>query len=199
MTAATQGARIADRLSAAGSYVANVIRGGKPPPEKRMSSTYVLNLVSGTALVMIVLINLVISSWRIGLNTQEVKCLPGTVYLVRQSPPDTVAVGQLIAYRSLGLQPYLKDGTTVAKLVAGVPGDQVTVDRSGISVNGKHWGPLNDVVMRKTAHSVDGLTRTFTVAPDELLVLGTLPRSYDGRYWGTIKRDQLIGNAWRLW
>jgi len=188
-----------DRLERAGAYVANVIRGGKPPPKKRWSSTYVLNLVSCTAIVLILLINVVIANWRIGLNTQNVRCLPGSVFLIAQNPPDTIARGAMVAYRSKGLQPLLRDGSTVAKLVAAIPGDRVKVDANGVSVNGKRWGPLNQKVMAKTGKTIASVTTEYTVKPDELLVLGVLPRSYDGRYWGPIKKTQVIGKAWRLW
>lgn len=188
-----------DRISAFGGYLAHVIRGGKPAPEKRWSAAYVSNLVCWSAVVMILGLNFITSNWRIGLNTQEIRCLEGTVFLVRNKAPEAVERGQLIAYRSLGLEPLLKNNTTVAKLVAAVPGDRVTVDARGVSINGKFWGPLNEKVMSKTGKSIASVSKTYTVKEGELLVLGDLPRSYDGRYWGTIKASQLIGPAWRLW
>lgn len=188
-----------DALSEKGAYLANIIRGGKPAPEKRWSSTYVLNFVSITAIILIILFEGVISHWRIGLNTQEIKCLPGTAFLVKQTPPDEIVRGQIIAYRSEGLTPFLDDGRSVAKIVAAVPGDKVVVSVEGISINGKLWGPLNETVLKKSGRSVESVSRSYVVAKGELLLLGTLPRSYDGRYWGTIKTKQIIGNAWRLW
>lgn len=199
MTGAAVQPDLIDRVAAAGRYLAHVIRGGKPAPEKRWSAAYVSNLVCWSAVVMILALNYLTSSWRIGLNTQEIRCLEGTVFLVRNKPPESVERGQLIAYRSLGLEPLLKNGTTVAKLVAAVPGDRVVVDARGVTINGAFWGPLNPKVMEKTKTTLAAVTREFTVPQGELLVLGDLPRSYDGRYWGTIKTGQLIGPAWRLW
>lgn len=190
---------LVDRISAFGAYLAHVIRGGKPAPEKRWSAAYVSNLVCWSAVAIILVLNFVTSNWRIGLNTQEIRCLEGTVFLVRNRAPAEVERGQLIAYKSLGLEPLLKNGTTVAKLVAAVPGDRVTVNAHGISINDKFWGPLNEKVMAKTGKSAGSVSTSYTVKSGELLVLGDLPRSYDGRYWGTIKSSQLIGPAWRLW
>lgn len=188
-----------DALAEKGEYLAKVIRGGKPAPEKRWSSTYVLNFVSITAIVLIILFEGVISHWRVGLNTQEIKCLPGTAFLVKQTPPDEILRGQIIAYRSSGLTPFLEDGRSVAKIVAALPGDTVVVDAEGIAINGKYWGPLNKTVLDKSGRSVESVSKSYVVGKGELLLLGTLPRSYDGRYWGTIKTNQVIGKAWRLW
>lgn len=188
-----------DVLSDAGAYLAKVIRGGKPAPEKRWSSTFVMNFVSITAIVLILAFEGVISHWRVGLNTQEIKCLPGTAFLVKQTPPDEIVRGQIIAYRSAGLTPFLEDGRSVAKIVAAVPGDKVVVSADGIAINGQPWGPLNETVLKKSGRSVESVSRSYVVPEGELLMLGTLPRSYDGRYWGTIKTNQVIGKAWRLW
>jgi len=50
---------------------------------------------------------------------------------------------------------------------------------------------LGDVLFR--------VTRTFQIPEGELLLPGTLPRSCDGRYRGTVKLDQVIGQAWTIW
>lgn len=187
------------KLSQAGSYLAKVIRGGKPAPEKRMSAAFVLNLVSGTYIVVSLTMLWVMSHFTVGINTQLVKCLPGSVFFVITTPPAAYERGQMIAYRSRGIEPFLKDGTLVTKLVAGVPGDKVEVTDRGITINQRFWGPLNPGVMRKTGKSIEAVARGFTIPAGELLVLGTLDRSYDGRYWGTIAADQVVGNSWRIW
>jgi len=83
---------------------------------------------------------------RVGITNQSIKCLPGTVFAIRQSPPKTYQRDQMIAYRSRGLTPLLPDGYVVAKLIAGLPGDLVEVTPAGISINGTYWGPLNATV-----------------------------------------------------
>lgn len=180
-------------------YIGYVIRGGKPPPEKRWSPVFVSNLVCGSLLVGILLMNLITSNFRVGLSTTEVKCLPGTIYLVRNGMPSEIVRGQIMAYRSSGLAPLLKDGSLVAKIVAGVPGDRVVVDASGVAINGKHWGPLNLQVMKKTHKTVASVTTDYVLKPGQYLVLGTEPRTYDSRYWGPINVRQLVGKAWRVW
>jgi len=170
----------------------------QPSPKKRLTATFVINLTVGMLIAGMIFSEVVGAFVRVGITSEEVKCLPGTAFIIRQSPPDTYQRGQIIAYRSRGLAPLLPDGQIVAKLVAGVPGDQVEVTANGISINGTYWGPLNATVLEKSGNTAESVTRTFQIPDGELLLLGTLPRSYDGRYWGTVKLDQVIGRAWMV-
>jgi len=168
-------------------------------PKKRLTSTFVINLTVGMLMAGMIFSEVVGAFVRVGINDQEIKCLPGTVFVIRQSPPKAYQRGQMIAYHSRGLKPLLPDGYVVAKLVAGLPGDQVEVTANGISINGAYWGPLNATVLEKSGKTAESVTRSFQIQEGELLLLGTLPRSYDGRYWGTVKLDQVIGQAWTVW
>jgi len=168
-------------------------------PKKRLTATFVINLTVGMLMAGMIFSEVVGAFVRVGISHQSIKCLPGTVFAIRQSPPKAYKRGQMIAYRSLGLAPLLPDGQVVAKLVAGLPGDQVEVTPDGISINGSYWGPLNATVLEKSGKTAESVTRTFKIPKGELLLLGTLPRSYDGRYWGTVKLDQVIGQAWTIW
>jgi len=181
--------------------VVNFIRGGKPPPEKRWSPTYFLNLVSGIAIVMILGVQWLSSSYALGINEQEIKCLPGTVFWVAREDlrVDDMRRGGMYSYTSEGLGALLPDGYLVAKLAAGLPGDRVEVSADGIFINGERWGELNPITLEKAGLTVEQVTRSFVVPEGEVLMLGTLPRSYDGRYWGTVKARQLVGRTWRLW
>jgi len=79
------------------------------------------------------------------------------------------------------------------KRVIGVPGDEVTIERGCVSING---------------HSVDepyisqagGYSDNWTLEPDELFVLGdNRNNSSDSRNWGILPRDNLIGRAWVIY
>lgn len=175
----------------------NATAGRKAP----MSPTYVINLVCISAMVMIVFIQWALACWSLGLDFAPIKCLPGTAYLIRKAPPaiDEVRRGDLYAYASHGLAPLLKDGSSVVKIAAGLPGDRVDVNARGVFINHRWWGPLNPITMARTHRTVASVTRSFTLKSDEVLMLGTLPRTYDGRYWGPIKASWLLGHAWRVW
>jgi conjugal transfer pilin signal peptidase TrbI len=175
------------------------VRGPEIPKDKRWTPTYVLNLVCISAIVLILVGRGIHDNFRIGLTFHEVKCLEGTGYFLRMSAPDTVERGRIYAYRSKGLAPLLPDGHLVVKIAAAVPGDRVRVDETGIYINDVFWGPLNDVTMGKVGLTATGVAREYTVAAGQVLMLGNLPRSYDGRYIGPVPAFLLEGPAWMLW
>lgn len=169
------------------------------PVEKRWSSTYVINMVCIIWLVGYFAITGFTHYFKLGLTFHDVKCLDGTGYFIFKSRPDELIKGEKYAYSSFGLKPLLADGSTVIKIAAGLPGDKVTVNDQGVFINDKKWGDLNPVVLQKTKRTVQSVTREFVVGKDEVLMMGTLPRSYDGRYTGPVRRTQLTGRAWKLW
>lgn len=181
--------------------IARFIRGGKPPPAKRWSPTFVLNLVSGTAIVMIVAMQWLIANYALGLTFHDVKCMPGTAFWVARENLEIgdIERGRIYSYRADGLLPLVPNGQLMGKVAAALPGDRVDVDADGVRINGKKWGDLSPIVLEKAKLTVEGVTRSFVVGPDEVLMLGTLPRSYDGRYWGPVKATQLVGRTWRIW
>ena len=82
----------------------------------------------------------------------------------------------------------------LVKVVAGLPGDVVTVARD-IKIDGRPW-PLS------TIRNVDSLGRrvdlrlargTFVVQPNHVLLLGLNPRSWDGRYFGALPSSAITG------
>lgn len=176
------------------------IRGGRPAPENRWSKAFVFNLVGGTGLFFLILITGFGSMYSIGINVQSVKCLPGALFISSHHfvENDEIQRGKIYWYRSKGLAPLLPDGVPIGKLMAGLPGDQVDVDKDGIRINGVLWGPLNDHVLSTIGKTADEITRSFVIAPDEVLLLGTLPRSLDARYLGPIKASRIEGQSWRV-
>lgn len=175
------------------------VRGPEIPREKRWSPTYVINLVCISAIVLILVGRGIHDNFRVGLTFAEVKCLEGTGFFMRMSPPDQVERGRVYAYRSKGLAPLLADGRLVVKIAAAVEGDRVKVDDTGIYINGAHWGALNPITMEKVGITPASVSREYTVPEGQVLMLGTLPRSYDGRYIGPVPTYLLEGPAWMLW
>ena len=85
------------------------------------------------------------------------------------------------------------DGKIIAKLVAGVPGDRVLIKNDRAYVNGQFIGEL--ILNGKLGKSPGAFDRDEIVPEGKLFVIGTLPRSYDGRYWGFLNQDVLIGHV----
>lgn len=147
------------------------------------------------------------SSYRLGLDLQENKCLPHTLYAFKLGSTDarapenkriTLTRGMLVSFvprnNSMG-RPQL-DGLNIVKIVAGLPGDKLTVRDDVAYINGKRWGRLWLIgSLGKTAGSLD---REAIVPPGKVLLMGTLKTSYDGRYYGFIDQSEIVAQAFAL-
>ena len=130
--------------------------------------------------------------YRIGVDGQRVKCLPWSVYLIKRVPPEHIEIGDLLQFRA-GALGYGFDGLLFVKQVAAGQGDKVEIRDDYLYINS---APRDRLWLIKTMRKPSGtFDRTFIVGPEEYLMLGTKPESYDGRYWGTINRNQILGTA----
>lgn len=169
------------------------------PAPRKYTSTQFINITCAIAIVFILFFTWLQSSWHLNVAPQEIKCLPQSYFLVRQSAPDQIERGKIYTYRSKGLAPLLPDNVNMGKVAAGVPGDVVRTAADGIYINGVKWGDLNPIVLEKAGIKAESLYGEYTIPGGKYLMLGTLPRSYDGRYWGLVERSQFIGRAYPLW
>lgn len=169
-----------------------------PVPQK-YTPTQFINITCVIGIVFVLLFSWLQDSWHLNVAPQEIRCLPESFFLVKQEMPEVVERGKVYTYRSKGLAPLLPDNVNMGKIAAGVPGDLVKVDASGISVNGVFWGPLNPIVIEKAGLQAEALYTEYRIPEGKYLMLGTLPRSYDGRYWGLVEKSQFIGRAYPLW
>jgi len=170
-----------------------------PKIEKRWSAWTFANIASAVFIAWVLTFEVVGSRWHLGVDPQEVQCLPYDFFLVSQSAPETVVRGKVYQFKSKGMAPVVKDGTSMAKYAAAVAGDKVDVNGTGIYINGNKWGDLNPATMAKTKTTVNDVTRSYVVPEGKVLMLGSLPRSYDGRYTGLADASQITGRAFPLW
>ncbi|WP_432263217.1 signal peptidase I [Cupriavidus sp. TMH.W2] len=133
-------------------------------------------------------------NYRIGLDFTSIRCMPERIYWVKLGAPKVVRRGDIIAFVApSGLMLPKFDGKMIAKQVAGLPGDVVTVKNDRAYVNGKLIGDL--ILNRKLGRGPGDFDRIEVVPPGKIFVIGTLPRSYDGRYWGFLDQRSLIGTV----
>jgi len=153
---------------------------------------------------------LIIAGWqyfkahyRIGIATQAATCLPGwRVLLIAldDRQPHTDAV---YAFRARGIETvfdgktFFPDGTEFAKVVSAVPGDRIAVGEEITSVNGEPRA-RGLALHRTLGKPTTAFVRTMTVPPEHYFFLGLSYDSYDGRYWGFVHANQIIGRAYRL-
>lgn len=144
--------------------------------------------------VLYSLLSMATHNIRIGVDLQEVRCLPWRVYLVELGRPEQMTKGGVVAFKPRnGLMGSKFEGRLVGKMIAGVPGDVLEVKQDVAYVNGKRVG---DLVLLPKLHAKPGsYDRREIVPTGKILVLGTEPRSYDGRYWGFLDQSAVIGTV----
>jgi len=129
-------------------------------------------------------------------------CLPYRTFLVDLKDRH-IRRGDYIVFSSRQMQPFYPNGTRVAKLVAGIPGDHILVNAQGVWVNEKYWGELTHVStgarLWKMGRRATDYRRDERVPDGHFWMMGTKPRSYDSRYWGYITDEQVVGRAIPLW
>jgi conjugal transfer pilin signal peptidase TrbI len=131
---------------------------------------------------------------RIGIDMQEVRCLPWRVYLLKLGRPSEYVKGSYVAFKPRnGLMGMKFEGRLVGKMVAGVPGDTLVVRNDEAYINDQFIGKL--VLLPKLGAKPGSFDRREDIPAGKILVVGTEPRSYDGRYWGFLDQRDVIGNV----
>ncbi|MGD0620138.1 MAG: signal peptidase I [Bryobacteraceae bacterium] len=78
------------------------------------------------------------------------------------------------------------------KRVIGIPGDQISIDRGAVIVNG---APLHEAYVPPEYEDQQSMAQ-MVVQPDEYFVLGDhRSSSNDSRAWGTVPRHYIYGKA----
>jgi conjugal transfer pilin signal peptidase TrbI len=138
------------------------------------------------------------SRYRIGVDEQVVKCIPGySVYLIDKKDKELTR-GATYVFSARGLQPFYADGTEMVKYLRGLPGDRVEIRELGnIYINDDYmgYGLVHAEAMNRRPDSFVG---NAVLEPGNYWFMGTSNQSFDSRYWGTVRDDQIIGRAYPL-
>lgn len=121
-------------------------------------------------------------------------CLPYSFYAVERRPAIVIQHGDVVMFTAHRMEPVLPDGSRIGKLVIGVPGDQVNVTHGRLYVNGRYWGSTK-LGAQKFAKLPSSWDKSYVLKQDEFFVFGSEPRSWDSRFWGPVKRDEIIALA----
>lgn len=136
--------------------------------------------------------------WAIAIAPQEHLCLPPyRVWLIDKA--DTAPVqGEIYAFKSVGLEPVFPDGTTIVKVLEGMPGDQVVVTAEQTTINGRAVATGLDVA---ASRGIDPARyeREGQIADGRYWFFGRTADSFDSRYWGSVGADQIKGRAYPIW
>lgn len=126
------------------------------------------------------------------LDLAETRCLPERVYL-GYPRSETLNRGDIVSFRANNrLMLDLLTGNRIAKIVAAVPGDYVVSNESGAFVNGVQVAQRNPASLANLASKGKAPINVDRVLEaGELFVVGTLPRSFDSRYWGVLPESNV--------
>lgn len=127
---------------------------------------------------------------------------PVGLYLVA-SPQDVRAGEMVIAWtpgpaRSLAAERrYLPSNVPLVKRVGAVAGDRVCAIGEAVWVNGRHVGARRDV--DGAGRAMPAWTGCHDLLASEYFLLMESPDSFDGRYFGVTRQEDLVGRAVLLW
>jgi len=134
-------------------------------------------------------------------------------FIYRFSEPQR---GDIIVFRTKGINAVKLD-TYYVKRLAGLPGEKVSIEPPYLLINGNKV--TEPGIFKKIAEGMSGgsgfclakpslsfripldsTSSTITLGPDEYLVLGdNTQNSFDGRYFGPIKRAAILGKAFYIY
>ncbi|WP_448205430.1 S26 family signal peptidase [Azospirillum sp. sgz302134] len=137
------------------------------------------------------------SRYAVAIDPQVERSMPGVRVLLIDRYDTMPQREQAYAFAARGLGPWIADGTLVAKFADGLAGDEVAITTSEVRVNGAVRGEglaLAATLGQPASH----FERRFTVPDGAVFLLGRAFNSFDGRYWGPIPADRIIGRVYPL-
>jgi len=138
------------------------------------------------------------SRYRIGIDPQQEKCLPGYSVFLIDLKDQRLEKGAAYAFHAKNMQPFYQDGTRMVKILRGLPGDQVEItDGQDIRVNTQVVGKGLRLAQQLHLAESHFYGRT-TLKEGHYWFMGKSPVSFDSRYWGTVSDEQIIGRAYPL-
>ncbi|MBT3205191.1 MAG: S26 family signal peptidase [Gammaproteobacteria bacterium] len=149
--------------------------------------------------VMILSGSLFATRYRIVGDPQEERCIPAySVYLVDLKDVD-LERGNLYMFKSNDLNPIYEKDTNMLKYLRGLPGDTVEIQANEqVLINGKYTEFGLSLAKEKLGTSKDEFVGSAELADNQYWFLGTSPKSFDSRYWGSVTKEQIVGRAYPL-
>ncbi len=135
--------------------------------------------------------------YRIGIDWQVERCLPDTRVVLIDLHSSLPVRNGLIAFRGRGLAPFFEEGTPMVKILVGLPGDRIEVTQASTTVNGVEVATGLHLATR-LGQKPEAFARVISVPTGHYFAVGISETSFDSRYFGLIKQEQILGKAWRL-
>jgi conjugal transfer pilin signal peptidase TrbI len=175
----------------------------EPKPKKFWMRFGIKSLL---AVILIIAAEMLIASrYHIAL-VANIPCLPARMYLYRFTSSEGFHRGDQIVFNTdLRHFPRFPVGTRFLKDVQCLPGEEVEIDSAcHVRCIGPD-GPVYDAdleggVLQLLGRSCSDFASKYRIPPDNYFVVGTYPHSWDSRYWGLVKPEEVIGKVvWAMW
>ncbi|MFC1337395.1 MAG: S26 family signal peptidase [gamma proteobacterium symbiont of Clathrolucina costata] len=139
------------------------------------------------------------SRYSIAIDPQVLRCIPEyTIYLIDHHDKNPVK-DKLYAFKSKDLSPIYEEGTEMLKYLRAGPGDVVEVrSNDQVFINGKAGVMGLKLAEEKLGQPASNFHGKTTLGEDQYWFLGTSVESFDSRYWGAVKRENIVGRAYPL-
>jgi len=137
--------------------------------------------------------------FHLGIDDQKNSCLPYKYYVIDRGDHEVLR-GGYVAFRSdARMAPWYAERTVFIKRVRAVAGDRVRVGQTGgMEINGASAGQLEPYILQKVGRQAADFVRDETLPQGALWVMGETPDSFDSRYWGYIRADQVVGQVYPI-
>lgn len=134
--------------------------------------------------------------WAIGIDSQVFRCIDARVYLISKTDRRPVR-DHIFAIRAANAAPVIPDGERMAKYIRGMPGDLVEITPDfQILVNGRKVGEGLHHLQSSGPEVVKKFIGKRVLKDDEYWVMGTMPKSFDSRYYGPVHFRQIEGRVY---
>lgn len=136
----------------------------------------------------------------IGIDTQKVSCLPGNHrWFLIDRYDQMIDRGDIMAFKAdQRVLPWYPIGQIMVKYVAGVAGDWIEVTDQAVLVNGVIVAEGGLILAQKLNKPATAFIRQEQIPQHALWATGTMPRSFDSRYWGFVFDEQVIGKVYAI-
>jgi type IV secretory pathway protease TraF len=142
--------------------------------------------------------------YTIGFNQAPENCLKTSLFIIDHHDRN-VKAGDLVAFSMNNENHFFPQGMQWVKRIAAEPNSTVSVSRYEVNINNERTIPLDMSGVMFTIGKTFPETRyedyvgVRYTGDDEWFLVGETIYSYDSRFWGNVKTQDIIGKAYAIW
>jgi conjugal transfer pilin signal peptidase TrbI len=138
------------------------------------------------------------SRYTFGFNNAKSNCLYTGFFLV-DTWDKNIKPGDLAAFYMNKENKFYPVGMQWVKRVTAKGGDHVVIQKDKTTIN--DTTVINhslDYVLQHGGFTMDDVISQITIPDSEYFLMGETPTTFDSRFWGTVKQEEIIGKAYAI-